>query len=346
MRKSLVWVGRFRGISGFAQSTREYAKAVHQFYPKLVIAPLSILEPDDPLFPLVQEPSPPVLEVINHLPTTNPWAQVFFSVYEYRDIPSDWVEIFQQASLIFTQSRFCKEIFSRHLDEKDKVIVAPYIIPEAFQPEGSVLRFTPPSVFTIGSVFEWIPRKQPYRLIRAFLEEFSLDESVALYLRTYNYSFSNLHAHLKECGFDFPEEKLKRVQLIHETLSDMSAFYRGLDCYASPTAGEGFGQTLCEAMACGVPTLGSNHSGNLEFMTQENSYLVDVEEWSQVDGQSDQWWKRPKIASIRKYLRQVYENWQAGTPDPKVNKALELHDRLTPAKIGRLIYDNLKPLLN
>ena len=31
---------------------------------------------------------------------------------------------------------------------------------------------------------------------------------------------------------------------------------------------------MAEAMACGVPTIASNYSGNLEFMNNDNSWLV------------------------------------------------------------------------
>ena len=38
---------------------------------------------------------------------------------------------------------------------------------------------------------------------------------------------------------------------------------------------EGFGLTLAEAMAIGKPAIATGYSGNVDFMNNENSYLVD-----------------------------------------------------------------------
>jgi hypothetical protein len=48
--------------------------------------------------------------------------------------------------------------------------------------------------------------------------------------------------------------------------------------YTSLHRAEGFGFTLLEAMALGVPALATGYSGNLEFMDAGNSYLVPYEE--------------------------------------------------------------------
>ena len=46
------------------------------------------------------------------------------------------------------------------------------------------------------------------------------------------------------------------------------------DCYVSLHHAEGFGYTMAEAMFYGVPVIASGYSGNLEYMTAENSFLV------------------------------------------------------------------------
>jgi glycosyltransferase involved in cell wall biosynthesis len=46
------------------------------------------------------------------------------------------------------------------------------------------------------------------------------------------------------------------------------------DAYVSLHRAEGLGLTMAEAMALGKPTIATAYSGNLEFMTEQNSYLV------------------------------------------------------------------------
>ena len=47
------------------------------------------------------------------------------------------------------------------------------------------------------------------------------------------------------------------------------------DVYISLHAAEGFGLTMLEAMALGTPTICTGYSGNMDFTTAENSWLVD-----------------------------------------------------------------------
>ena len=46
------------------------------------------------------------------------------------------------------------------------------------------------------------------------------------------------------------------------------------DCYVSLHRSEGFGMTILEAMAMGKPCIATGYSGNMEFMTAENSFPV------------------------------------------------------------------------
>nr|MBA3642060.1 glycosyltransferase [Acidobacteriota bacterium] len=45
--------------------------------------------------------------------------------------------------------------------------------------------------------------------------------------------------------------------------------------YLSPHRAEGFGLSLLEAMSVGKPVIATNYSGNVDFMTADNSYPID-----------------------------------------------------------------------
>ncbi|WP_164209567.1 glycosyltransferase, partial [Stenotrophomonas maltophilia] len=47
------------------------------------------------------------------------------------------------------------------------------------------------------------------------------------------------------------------------------------DAYVSLHRSEGLGLTMAEAMLLGRPVIGRRYSGNLEFMNDDNSLLVD-----------------------------------------------------------------------
>jgi glycosyltransferase involved in cell wall biosynthesis len=58
---------------------------------------------------------------------------------------------------------------------------------------------------------------------------------------------------------------------------DVAALLASCDAYVSLHRSEGFGFTMAEAMLLGKPTVATAYSGNLDFMTAENSFLVNYE---------------------------------------------------------------------
>lgn len=81
------------------------------------------------------------------------------------------------------------------------------------------------------------------------------------------------------------------------------------DCFVSLHRAEGFGRGLGEAMALGRLAMGTGWSGNLDFMTEANSLLVDSRpvaltpgDYPHSDGQS---WAEPDIAHAARLLAPI-----------------------------------------
>jgi len=117
-----------------------------------------------------------------------------------------------------------------------------------------------------------IERKNPIGLINAFLLAYKHDNSAHLYLKSIN-------------GDKKLSEKKKIINLIKDhkniTLDDTYCSYNKVmsminqsDCYVSLHRAEGLGFGMAEAMFLGKPVIATNYSGNLEFMSKNNSLLV------------------------------------------------------------------------
>jgi glycosyltransferase involved in cell wall biosynthesis len=84
------------------------------------------------------------------------------------------------------------------------------------------------------------------------------------------------------------------------------------DCYVSLHRSEGLGLTIAEAMLMGKPVIATGYSGNLDFMTRENSLLVDYQRVSirqQLSHYpSGSQWADPSVEDAAHWMRWVYRN--------------------------------------
>ena len=155
-------------------------------------------------------------------------------------------------------------------------------------------------------------RKGGDDLVKAFHEEFKLEESVELIMKintVYSGNFDSV-GHLKSVSNDDP-----RITYI---ISDMSEkeradLYRSADCYVMPTKGEAFGMTGLEALACGLPNITTGYSGVMDYCDDENSFIIrkwDV--WPAHYGYFDiiscSNWVRPDFNELKRLMRYAYEH--------------------------------------
>jgi len=123
--------------------------------------------------------------------------------------------------------------------------------------------------------FSFMERKNPLAAIRAFRMAFSSDLRVRLVLKVMNGNEVSpaWKAMIEEIGGD------RRVIVINETMSraEVLALFDACDCYVSLHRSEGFGRGPAEAMLLGKPVIATNYSGNLDYMTEVNSCLVNYE---------------------------------------------------------------------
>ncbi len=93
---------------------------------------------------------------------------------------------------------------------------------------------------------------------------------------------------------------------------EMDSFFQHLHCYVSLHRAEGLGLTIASAMAAGVPAIATGWSGNVEFMTDDNSVLLP---WSisQVGPNADPYpaealWADPDSHMASEEMRRMFDN--------------------------------------
>jgi glycosyltransferase involved in cell wall biosynthesis len=158
--------------------------------------------------------------------------------------------------------------------------------------------------FDFDSIFE---RKNPIAVIKAFELAFPHDETVSLTIKTINGAKQPEKLRLLQHA----ASQDPRIDLIDEywTAERTRALMASCDAYVSLHRAEGFGLTLAETMAYGKPVIATNYSGNLDFMNNENSYLVPATRVPIGDGcgpyPGSAVWSEPDVREAARLMQRV-----------------------------------------
>ena len=185
-------------------------------------------------------------------------------------------------------------------------------------------------------------RKNPLGLIKAFRLAFAPDEPVDLILKVTPQTslYEELWDQLRTEAAKANAILLERVLTRQEVLALLSAS----DAYVSLHRSEGFGLTCAEAMLLGKPTIATAYSGNMDFMTADNSYLVRYDR-AELTEDADPYprgavWAEPDLAHAASLMRAVYENRDEAARRGQRAK-LDLEAKLSIKEAGRRISERL-----
>ena len=164
---------------------------------------------------------------------------------------------------------------------------------------------------------------------------------------------------LKSFNGDYKPERLAEVRRaaaahpdIHVvdryvTSAEKDALVAACDCYVSLHRAEGFGLTLGEAMILGKPVIATGFSGNTDFMTPENSYLVDWQPTSVGEGgenyPADGQWAEPDLDHAAATMRRVWEEADEAKQRGAAAQA-EIREKWSLEAVGRVARDRLEEI--
>ena len=237
-----------------------------------------------------------------------------FWFWELPSARSDWHDYYEYVDEIWVGSEFCRRSLASLT--RLPVICMPLVI------EGLETRLKydrahfglPDSVFTFGYIFDvnsYVQRKNPLALIEAFRREFGDSSNVLLVLKqSHGGGPRNPDAEVIATAIS----GAGNIKVLDCELSDseITSFHNALDCFVSPHRSEGFGFNLAESMYLGKPVIATRYSGNLDFMDDRNSYLIDYRltpiEQTAGPYMKGAVWANPDIDHLRKLMRAVFAN--------------------------------------
>ena len=283
------------------------------------------------------------------------------STFETDRLPADWVAACNGMDEIWVPTEFNVETFQRA-----GVTVPIHIVPqgvdtERFHPGLTPLEIAGRRRFAFLSVFEWIHRKGWDVLLRAWAETFTADAEVCLLIRSYLPNATEggaSTAAINERIDQFLKSELGRTRasvapiiVLGEQLAqlEMPRLYASADCFVLPSRGEGWGRPYIEAMACGLPVIGTRWGGQLAFMHDQNSLLLETEGLETVDARMEfkfyagHQWARPSVSHLGQLLRRVVEN-PADAQMLGAAAAAEMREKWNWQKAGQIMQARLNAI--
>ena len=248
-----------------------------------------------------------------------------YTMFETADLPYGWAEACNLMDEIWVPSTFNYQSFSQGGVAKDKIRIVPLGVDVNFFQPDSTPPMQIPGVkgFNFLSIFQWTKRKGWDILLKAYLKAFKQEEDVALVIRSYRGSGreveSLIREYIEELGRDV--NKIPRISVISEPIpaQNMPSLYKACQAFVLPSRGEGWGLPYMEAMAMGLPVIGTAYSAQLDFMNARNSFLIENLGTERVD--EDQvmdnaqylgtTWGIPSLDHTVELMRYVYENYEA-----------------------------------
>jgi glycosyltransferase involved in cell wall biosynthesis len=245
--------------------------------------------------------------------------RVLYTMLEVDKIPPFWVDSLNTMDQAWTPSKWGKEVFIKSGVDDDKVKVVPAgVNTDVFNHYREPLIKKEDGVFRFMMEGKWEKRKGVDILCHAFSEEFKEDEKVQLLLDCSTIKLfapqANIYKDLFTLGLGQKRAEMLIVEEIIPNYSDMGRLYTSADCFVCPTRGEGWNLPLIEAMACGLPSITTNWSGQTEFIDEKYSYLLNDFKISPANNSIGQFflqfgnWADPSVKELREKMRYVFDN--------------------------------------
>ncbi|MBN2180407.1 MAG: glycosyltransferase family 4 protein [Sedimentisphaerales bacterium] len=242
--------------------------------------------------------------------------RIGYTVWESTLVPKDWINQLKQLDQVWVPSSWGRDVFVENGISEDFIRVVPEgVDTSVFNPDITKFDELDNGKFKFLVVGKYEERKCTKEIILSFSQEFKRQEPVELVLLCHNHFIKN---------FDILKE-IEKLNVAHPAnirivkylpgLNDVARLYKSCDAFLMPSRAEGWGLPIMEAMACGLPVITTNYSGQTEFVNENNAYLTEIKELVDIKdpvffdpriyhGQ----WAEPDFEHFKNLMRYVYEH--------------------------------------
>lgn len=266
--------------------------------------------------------------------------------WELSTFREDWMSAFTYVDEVWVASEFTRACLRPHSGIPIVAMPLPVVVPDPLPYGRSHFGLADRAVvflymFDVSSQTE---RKNPLGVIRAFRRAGLPRDRATLVLKFTNAEYDRhavrrLHEEAEGLNVLMLDGYMERREL--------ATLMAHADCYLSLHRAEGFGLTIAEAMRLGKPVIATRYSGNVDFMADEDSYLVDYrlvpltrDYGPYLRGSV---WAEPDVEQAAAFIRAVVEHPDAARA---VGQLAQQHiaDTRSPAATGRVVRQRLESI--
>jgi O-antigen biosynthesis alpha-1,2-mannosyltransferase len=203
--------------------------------------------------------------------------------FETDVLPQGFAKHYKSCDKILPPSNFAKDIFVKNKIPEEHVIVVPHGIEiDKFSPEGEVYNIrTEKKRKILVNIAQPHIRKNLPGLLESIGRAFTSKDDVCIILKVatrkpnlqFDVSFDDYYSDAKKKFPQYPETKI-----LSSFIPDIASLYRACDVVFSMTHSECFFLPALEGLATRKIVVCPKYGGQLDFLTENNSMLIDGKE--------------------------------------------------------------------
>ena len=321
-------------ISGYAAAGREYVYclAANGVDVKAAIFNSSedsaLLSPEEKGYFLSLQSKNIEYRTIIHNMVPNLWQReegknnIGFMFWETDKFPKMWYGFLGQADKFWVCWDVTKTaLMGAGVPEYFIKVIPPVVNTNTFNPGIKPLQLNTGRGFNFVSVFQYSYRKGLDVLLKAYYEEFEVNDEVCLVLKGYGQdSSAKQETILKEWIRWFkrvvPKSAYPKIAFRGGVIANnvFANFLRSGDVFVLPTRGEGLGMPMLQSMACGVPVITTGWGAQTQFVNNDNGWMIDYgavnvsNMFHSPAYEADHRWAEPNQDHLRSLMREAYNN--------------------------------------
>lgn len=239
-------------------------------------------------------------------------ANGLFTMYECTTLPPSWPPAIQKADFLIVPCKQNKDLFRQYFNKPIYVCnegcdTELYQYRERTFPTDRPFRFLWVGAPNLRKGFAHVGQAWAEWM----LSEPHLKDKTEIYMKTSGINAGETYLHKPEWNMLIDAKSTPGVP--------MRDMYYDAHAFLLPSMGEGWGLTLCEAAATGLPCVYTPWSGPVEFMNRKDAYPVhwkfnSVRTMKKMPGKNpevdhESYAAHPEVSSILQRMRQIYYDY-------------------------------------